>query len=104
MYINRGFLYPRKEEKMKKISYDEFTKMVLKAKTELEIRNNGSQYVCFGLLNHRELKFGICWDNNMDELADIEEAETFQKELKNAMDVVKVLNKVLEDTELDWSL
>ena len=40
----------------------------------------------------------------MDELADMEEAETFQKELKNAMDVVKVLNKVLEDTELDWSL
>ena len=104
MYTHRGFLYPRKEEKMKKISYDEFTKMVLKAKTELAIRNNGSQDVCFGLLNHRELKFGICWDNNMDELADMEVAETFQKELKNAMDVVKVLNKVLEDTELDWSL
>lgn len=89
---------------MKKISYDEFTKMVLKAKTELAIRNNESQDVCFGLLNHRELKFGICWDNSMDDLADMEEAETFQKELSNAMEVVKNLNKALEDTELDWSL
>ena len=89
---------------MKKISYDEFTKMVLKAKTELAIRNNEIQDVAFGLLNHRELKFGICWDNNMDELADMEEAETFQKELKNAMEVVAKLNKALENTELDWSL
>lgn len=102
--MHRGFLYPRKEEKMKKISYDEFTKMVLKAKTELAIRNNESQDVCFGLLNHRELKFGICWDNNMDELADMEEAEKFQREINNAMEVVKNLNKALEDTELDWSL
>ena len=92
------------EEKMKKISYDEFTKMVLKAKTELAIRNNESQDVCFGLLNHRELKFGICWDNNTDELADMEEAEKFQREINNAMEVVKNLNKALEDTELDWSL
>ena len=89
---------------MKKISYDEFTKMVLKAKTELAIRNNEIQDVAFGLLNHRELKFGICWDNNMDELADMEEAETSKKELKNAMEVVAKLNKALENTELDWSL
>lgn len=92
------------DKTMKKISYDEFTKMVLKAKTELAIKNYGSQDVCFGLLNHRELKFGICWVDNGDGLTDMEEAEKFQNEINNAMEIVKNLNKALEDTELDWSL